>query len=554
MVWSTERSLSIMVLLSVILTIAHQSFGDEVRLGPACQVTSADSQLVALGGWVEMPIFTIGESFDAYTPPGVLDGIGVFSHGDKVRVLTNHELSSSNGYAYTLANGTSLTGARISYFDIDPQTLAVCGAGLAFDTIFNRSGNVVMSPKDLEFGGLNRLCSSGRVAAGDFGLVDSIYFSGEETNGGSEWALDIANGDLWAAPALGRAAFENVALVDSSDPDNVALLIGDDRGGVALKLYVGTKQAGGFLERNGLAQGQLYVWVTDNGDASPEDWNGTGSIRSGHFVAIDYFRPDLAGNGEYDDLGYATQARQDTLASTAGAFRFSRPEDLSTSPSDGTVVTFASTGLSSVFPSDSWGTIYNIDLDFTDLSADVEIIYDSDDAGNGAFPEPDFGLRSPDNLDWADDNSIYVNEDAATDDFGFPSKEEVSIWQLSPTFPSTGGIERIGQVDRTATLPDGQTDGSPDDIGIWETSGILDVSDAFEIADFTLLATTVQAHSVTNGSIGGSTQLVQGGQLLFLIGPAVPFFEDGFESGDTTRWTGSVGIPARDELPLPPSL
>ena len=114
----------------------------------------------------------------------------------------------------------------------------------------------------------------------------------------------------------------------------------------------------------------------------------------------------MAGNGEYDDLGYATQSKQDALVTALGAFQFSRPEDVSTSPSDSTLALMASTGRSSAFPSDAWGTVYAVDIDFTDLSADLQIIYDGDDAGGGAYPAPDFGLRSPDNVDWADDGPV----------------------------------------------------------------------------------------------------------------------------------------------------
>ena len=43
---------------------------------------------------------------------GILDGAGAFElDADTVRVLTNHELRPGLGYAYTLDNGTELSGA-----------------------------------------------------------------------------------------------------------------------------------------------------------------------------------------------------------------------------------------------------------------------------------------------------------------------------------------------------------------------------------------------------------------------------------------------------------
>ena len=79
----------------------------------------------------------------------------------------------------------------------------------------------------------------------------------------------LTNGEMHAAPMLGRGAWENLTLVDTGNPDQVGLLLGDDTVGNLLYLYVGEKNAlgdGRFLDRNGLAQGQLYVWAADDRD------------------------------------------------------------------------------------------------------------------------------------------------------------------------------------------------------------------------------------------------------------------------------------------------
>ena len=162
-----------------------------------------------------------------------------------------------------------------------------------------------------------------------------------------------------------------------------------------------------------------------------------------------------------------------------------------TNPTDGTEAVFASTGRGDRFPSDNWGTTYIFDTEFDEsgdpIGADVRIIYDGDDAGSGQFEHPDFGLRSPDNLDWADNGKIYLNEDRSTnerlsrDTFAdpelFPTElelsnafgarsfledgvgEEASIWELDP---NTGELTRIAKVDRSA-VPDGQVDTDPNE-------------------------------------------------------------------------------------------
>ncbi|MDJ0692843.1 alkaline phosphatase PhoX [Mastigocoleus sp. MO_188.B34] len=489
--------------------------------------TQEQGQLKGLNGYEVDPIFTVGETINTYTPPGILDGLGAYELSDNtVRVLANHELTADVGYAYTLKNGTSLTGARVSYFDIDKESREVVGAGLAYDTIINRAGEVVDEASDLEFNGLNRLCSAQYIEAHQFGdgigLEDGLFFTGEETGGGTEFVLDPATNTLHAVPWMGRAAWESVTELDTGDTETVAILIGDDRGAAPLLMYVGTKdrtEGAGLLERNGLANGKLYVWVADSGETTPTQFNGTGENRDGRFVEIDIYDPDLAGTEGYDALGFATQEKQDELAATAGAFEFSRPEDLATNPTDGTQAVLASTGRSSLFPEDSWGTTYIIDADFSDLAngnitANVNAIYDGDDAGAGQFEGPDYGLRSPDNLEWADDGTIYLQEDRSFSEFGLTSGEEASIWALDP---ESGELTRVAQMDRGA-VPEGQTDGDPDDIGDWESSGIIDVSTLFGEDPGELFMFDVQAHSIRDGAIADSN-LVQGGQLAFLTNP-----------------------------------
>jgi hypothetical protein len=84
--------------------------------------TNQSSQIKPLEGYRVDPLFTVGETLGDYTPIGILDGTGAFSLNDTtVRVLVNHEVGNDVGYQYTLASGAELTGARISYFDIDKR-------------------------------------------------------------------------------------------------------------------------------------------------------------------------------------------------------------------------------------------------------------------------------------------------------------------------------------------------------------------------------------------------------------------------------------------------
>jgi serralysin len=555
--------------------------------------TTQPTQVQGLNGYTVDPLFTVGDKIGNYVPPGILDGLGAFSLNDTtVRVLANHELGPTLGYKYALKNGTELPGARVSYFDIDKRTFQIIDSGLAYDTIINRAGQVVDAAADLEFAGIARLCSAALFEANQFGagigLADRIFFTGEENDGGTEFALDPTTKTLHALPSFGRAAWENVTEMNTGRTDRVAFLIGDDRDPAPLLLYVGEKNAkndGSFLDRNGLGKGKLYAWVADDPalatdpiEADPRDFKGTNSFRGGKFVALDYYRPDrkntaVDGTDEgtsiqdelgYDAFGYATQAQQDKLAADAKAFLFSRPEDLATNPNDGTQAVLASTGRESIFGgADTWGTTYKIDLNFNnintgDISARIDILYDGNDAGNR-----DAGLRSPDNLTWASDGKIYLQEDRAISStlFGATARQEASIFTLDPSAANPSStLTRIAQVDRTA-LPTGQTDASPTDVGNWETSGILDVSKLFGNKPGEILLFDVQAHSLRDGSIitatnrdgdGNGTRtrqenLVEGGQLSLLISPAAKLLQastlvaattDTIEAGVTPGFDG----------------
>jgi serralysin len=385
------------------------------------------------------------------------------------------------------------------------------------------------------------------------GLVDRIYFAGEETNNGSQFALDTKTNTLYAVPWFGRAAWENVTEIDTGTTNKVAFIIGDDRSNAPLLMYVGDKNAkgdGSFLDRNGLGKGKLFVWVADDAnnatdaiERSPSEFKGSGASTNGKFVEIPYYDPTKANTTGYDAQGFANQAKQDELADAAKAFKFSRPEDVATNPVDGTQAVLASTGNSA--SADTWGTTYKIDVDFNNITAGnitakIDILYDGNDAGKQAL-----GLRSPDNLDWADDGKIYINEDRSIAAFG---SIEASIFSIDPRAADPAStLTRIAQIDRSA-VPAGQTDTAPTDVGNWETSGILDVSKLFGAKPGELFVVDVQAHSLRGGSVISATNvdgngdgtktdaenLVEGGQLSLLIAPKANLVQSSSLVGGTS--------------------
>ena len=544
----------------------------------AAKDPSRASMMNGEGTWEVRALLTVGDHLpsrdprflhQAYQPVGAPDGLGAYQLNEgAIRVLVNHELAGKAGYPYRLDNGTTLTGARISFLDIDRRTLQILDSGIAYRTIRDRQGRIVEKGFQInevaQTGqGLSRLCSSQLIEKDTFNFVDTIYMTQEELSdpldhpyGGTVWALDVERQTLHAVPAMGRMAGENTTPL-SGPRDAVALLIGDDtipqtvEAEVAgqdaglhtspdyvvtapLWLYVGKKNApvvehidpgnASFLNRNGLLAGQLYYFAADHGVRTVAQFNGTGSTLTGVWKEIDVLDRTKAGEKGYDPMGYKTGLTLRREAKAGGAFQFSRPEDVSTHPAIGTTAVLASTGRDTVFPGhDAWGTIYRIDVDFEALTATLKILYDGDDAGGARFSHPDEGIRNPDNLEWGEDGWIYIQEDKAKQRdplFGSHSGEESSLWRLDPL---TGEVQRIARIDRSVILPKGSTDESPGVIGAWESAGILDVTSLFDsrVGERVLLA-TVQAHTIRDGLIA-KRKLDEGGQLILLRRPPAGF-------------------------------
>ena len=208
---------------------------------------------------------------------------------------------------------------------------------------------------------------------------------------------------------------------------------------------------------------------------------------------------------------------------------------------------FATTGNSAFGGADTFGNLITLDLSdafnrrgliSSSNGTDLTVIYDGDrqiaawDAAFGitkngvidANEQAAFGatiIRNPDGLTWSEDGFIYVQEDRSVA-AGYFAQQEASVWKVdaSATDSVTGQAlsERWLQIDRTAVpTPYGQTDPRTTDYGNWESSGIIDVSAIYGEAAGSMFLADVQAHSLTNGNIGGNGYLVQGGQLNLIL-------------------------------------
>ena len=72
-------------------------------------------------------LLATGDAVGDYRPPGVLDGMVAFARDDDaeaVELFVTHELEAGEGPRYRLANGTELTGSRITRFTTGPAHAA----------------------------------------------------------------------------------------------------------------------------------------------------------------------------------------------------------------------------------------------------------------------------------------------------------------------------------------------------------------------------------------------------------------------------------------------
>jgi len=490
--------------------------------------------LTGLNGTKVQTVYNIGDAVNGNYISGIPDGLGAYPVGNgNIRLLVNSELNPTVGYAYTLANGTQLKGGRLNFLTIDSQGKVV-ESGLAYDTIYDRRGQIVTNGSQINGGtagttGFNRFCAANLIQAGAFGRPSTgfdrdLYLIGEESgNYATMQIFDPSTKTLYAAPDLGYGGWESATQLDTGTRNKVAILLGDDYADAPIYLYVGTKEtrSGDVLKRNGLVGGQMYVWAANSG-TSKSSTLAEGSTTDGIWKAIDVRDASKAGQSGYDAQGYKYAATLRAEAKAMNAFLGYRIEDVGTNPNDPTQAAFNTTGgqstgsgASAVGTGDYYGSTWTIDVDFNrsgdPVTGKLKHVYDGDAAGHQQN-----GIRSQDNLVWSKDGNLYICEDRAVEagsnsDAAWGTREG-SVWQLDPV---TGQATRIAEINRKGSLPAGVTDTNTS-IGGWETSGIIDVSDLYGHVAGTDFFVSVQAHGTTGGTIT-SQNLGEGGSIEHLI-------------------------------------
>jgi hypothetical protein len=362
---------------------------------------------------------------------GIPDGLGAYEQDGRTQLYMNHEL-----------DGTP-SDARVSHLGLngDRQVIAA---------------EYVVDGSE----GFKAFCSS------SLSIISGVptYLTGEESLPGRSIALDATTGEYRTTNQFGYFEHENVIALEGLP---FGLFVNTEDGPPDhSQLYAyGADSLGDALD----GAGQLLVWKADGGGDSSNDI-AKGETLAGRFVPL-----SAANNADAKALEAATQR--------AGAFDFTRLEDVAQSTTDPSVIYFNDTG--DAASESRRGRVYRLELDASSdprsPRARLTLLLDGDRGDD---------IVTPDNLD-SSRKSLVIEEDRNE---GYQvagvagGYSRVLVYHLQH--------EDLRPVARVKT-PEAQPPGS------WESSGVLNASRLLG-ADWWLL--DVQAHLTDEPQPGPSLE------------------------------------------------
>lgn len=314
--------------------------------------------------------------------------------------------------------------------------------------------------------------------------------------------MAIVSNEAHALPDLGHFAWEQTLVVPGTG--NKTVVFGNEDGPTTpdsqLYMYVGDKNpaATGIIERNGLSGGKLYALSLD-GLSGKGEGDLTSGAKAGSWTEIE-------GGGDQPDTQIEAAADAD------GAFGFYRIEDGAVDPDKPGDYYFVTTGSSSDGKNEL-GRGYRLRFNPQEPLAapTLSMLYNADtEPGITTAGGSDTAIS--DNIDVSGDH-LMINEDGTTESRAVMATKgrDGSIWRFDvqeDLAAMNASRKRVAELDPPAR------DGAPVGPGVWETSGILDVSSTF--GDDTWLS-DVQAHGPT---VTQRANTVEDGQL-FIMRPGL---------------------------------
>ncbi|HSH03167.1 MAG TPA: alkaline phosphatase PhoX, partial [Anaerolineae bacterium] len=442
--------------------------------------------------------------FDPVSGDYLLDGIGV-TPGSEAFLGTASPVAGANWEA--LLDGTDgVADGEIGAFGavlkttIYANTSRFCSAYLVIDQF--RLGN---------------------------GQIMPALFNGEEIGNGIGY-VHWANGTSWPLLGLGTSAMEQVYVPSQFSQETsssglpegeTVIIVMDDRDDGEIYMYRGEQTVDDLTGLVDLGE-RLYVLRVRTADDTgwytyeqmPEnvplvaEW----VLVAGEPVNNHYDTTDVDGDGNVAELiptsasginTLNTAALQSWVNSSDRSTNFRRPEDIHEDPNNPNHFYLATTGSTTVPPGETtpdnpYGKLYRFILDETALRAAT--------AGQGTIPAGTIELLlegglehgiSYDNLVVDSDGRVLINEDKAGYGGGILSLEErqagVAVYDIALNETAVGtdtvtflGFNNVGPIEP----------GHATNYGVWESSGIIQISDNYRGTGENGYLLTVQAHTI----------------------------------------------------------
>jgi hypothetical protein len=494
-------------------------------------VTAKAPLLAPVADGVEVhALLNVGDTVGDYTFESIPDGIAVDKgNGHDVDVYVNHETS----LVPFGARGADFTNALLSKLTLNDKT----GGTL--------SGSFVI-PNEA---GYQRFCSNFLVSHAQ-GFDRELVLIGEEAR---DWvfrstagpatpfapgadqagviaAYDVETGAYRSIYGMGRHNHENaVALEGYHKP---VILSGDDTfDAPASQLYIYTAKDGDAVWND---RGRLYAFVSDNPAVNDYGDLHSGEAISGHFIEV----PRTIATGKKldgtevraSDFGFPApptgvpdgpQWVLETWSNISNAFQFIRIEDIAYDRLQNNVVYLADSGEPRAVPNPTTGRlmraasgtqgpypngrIFKLVLDehdpleVTSLSILPNANFDLGGYGNVNV------AHQPDNLE-STKHSLLITEDPGGHNQG---QTAARVWRYD--LDTEAAPEVVLRVDQSS---DPTSPKQP--LGAWESSGVVDASDAFGKDMFLI---DVQAHGWELDRATSPTRARENGQLLLVTIP-----------------------------------
>jgi Bacterial protein of unknown function (DUF839) len=470
--------------------------------------TSAPALIEGVATGVQVqPLISVGDKIGDYIFESIPDGIAVHKQaGDLSYLYVNHETA----LVPFPVGFSDYTNAQVSRLAFSKKAADVTAGKIVIPSSANYQrfcSNFLALTKQQGFG--RPVLLTNEESSDRINRTGDAYPPGANSEqAGVVVAYDVKNDKYRAVYSLGRYNHENAVAVPGYKVS--VILSGDDTfSAPASQLYMYlTHGASGLMND----AGALYGFKSD--DAAVNDY---GDLASGKTVSGHFIRVPVA----------VALADQDTLekwSNDNNVFQFIRVEDIAYDKNQSNIVYFADTGepravadaktgrlgrgsstTKGLYPN---GRVFKMVLDKKDprVVQSLQVVIDGD--AKGAASAGDVSLiHNPDNVETTK-NALLIQEDpgtqnkyAATDTNGTTAR----IWKYDLKTGALTVVARVNQKALDAKAPQGE----------WESSGIVDASDAYGAGWF---FTNVQAHSVlvTQETRGSTVYKREAGQLLLL--------------------------------------